>query len=146
MLNKLNEEIKKAMKARDMKRLSTLRGLMAAAKNIAIDDSRKEASDEDVLASVTKGLKQRADSVEQYKNAGRDDLVEVEEFEIAIYKEFQPEQMGEEEVAALVEKVISDTGAESKKDMGKVMGALMPLVKGKADGKLVSKIVGMKLT
>lgn len=145
MVTKLNDEIKTAMKARDMKRLSTLRGLMAAAKNVAIDDGRKEASDEDVLASVTKGLKQRADSVEQYKNAGRDDLVEIEEFEIAIYKEFQPEQMSEEEVTALVEKVIADTGAESKKDMGKVMGGLMPLVKGKADGKLVSKIVGMKL-
>lgn len=146
MISKLNEEIKTAMKARDMQRLSTLRGLMAAAKNIAIDDGRKETSDEDLLASVTKGLKQRADSVEQYKNAGRDDLVEKEEFEIAIYKEFQPEQMSEEDVTAIVEKVIADTGADGKKDMGKVMGALMPLVKGKADGKLVSKIVGMKLS
>ena len=145
MVEKLNSEIKTAMKARDSKRLSTLRGIMAAAKNSAIDDKRKEVTADDILKAITKGIKQRLDSVEQYKAANRNDLVEVEEFEIEIYKEFQPKQMSEEEIVAIVKEAIAKIGASSKKDMGKVMGMLMPQTKGKADGKLVSRIVNEQL-
>lgn len=146
MITKLNSEIKEAMKAKNKERLTTLRSLLSEAKNIAIDDKRREASDEDLLKAVTKGIKQRKDSIEQYVEAGRDDLADVEKFELAVLEEFQPQQMSEEEITAIVTETIDAVGASSKADMGKVMGALMPKVKGKADGSLVSKIVNQKLS
>lgn len=146
MIDKLNSEIKEAMKARNKERLTTLRSLLSEAKNIAIDDKRREASSDDLLKAVIKGIKQRKDSIEQYEEAGRDDLAEVEKFELAILEEFQPKQMSEEEIEAVVTETIAAVGASSKADMGKVMGALMPKVKGKADGSLVSKIVNQKLS
>lgn len=146
MVTKLNSEIKEAMKAKNKERLTTLRSLLSEAKNIAIDDKRREASDEDLLKAVTKGIKQRKDSIEQYEEAGRNDLADVEKFELAILEEFQPEQMGEDEITAIVTETIASVGASSKADMGKVMGALMPKVKGKADGSLVSKIVNQQLS
>ena len=146
MLEKLSSEIKIAMRARDSKRLSTLRGVMAAAKNSAIDDKRKEVSTADITTAITKGIKQRQDSIEQFTLAGRTDLVEIEEFEMAIYKEFQPKQLDESEIVALIDAAMEKTGAATKKNMGKLMGALMPQTKGKADGKLVSKLVGERLS
>lgn len=146
MIAKLNSEIKEAMKAKNKERLTTLRSLLSEAKNIAIDDKRREASDEDLLKAVTKGIKQRKDSIEQYEEAGRTDLAEVEKFELSVLEEFQPEQMSEEEITTIVKEIIAAVGASSKADMGKVMGALMPKVKGKADGSLVSKIVNQQLS
>lgn len=146
MISKLTSEIKEAMKAKQKDRLTTLRSLLSEAKNIAIDDKRRDATDEDLLKAVTKGIKQRKDSIEQYEEAGRDDLAEVEKFELGILEEFQPKQLTEDEIAALVEEAVAATGASSKADMGKVMGALMPKVKGKADGSLVSKLVNQKLS
>ena len=145
MLEKLNGEIKSAMKARDSKRLSTLRGIMAASKNSAIEDKRKDVSAEDITKAITKGIKQRQDSIEQFATAGRTDLVDIEKFEMEIYKEFQPKQLSEDEIIKLIDDAIAKSGASSKKEMGKVMGILMPQTKGKADGKLVSKLVGERL-
>ncbi len=146
MIDQLKNEIKSAMKARQKERLATLRSLSSEAKNIAIDDKRREATSEDLLKAVTKGIKQRKDSLEQYESAGREDLAAVERFEITVLEEFQPQQMSEEEITAVVTETIAAVGASSKADMGKVMGALMPKVKGKADGGLVSKVVNQQLS
>ena len=146
MITKLSASIKEAMKAKDKARLTTLRGLMSEAKNIAINDKRKEINNEDLLSALTKGIKQRNDSYESYVLGNRPDLADVEKSEIKILEEFQPKQLTEEQIISIVDDVIVSVGATTKKEMGKVMGALMKRIeKGTADNKLVSKIVGSKL-
>jgi len=142
---KLQEDIKDAMKARDQDKLLALRTLSSDIKKIAIDASRREPSDEDVLAAVSRAIKQREDSAEQFRNAGRLELADVETAQVGWIKAYQPEQLSETEVRAIVSEVIASLGATSKKEMGKVMGALMPRVKGKADGKLVQSVVNALL-
>lgn len=146
MLDKITEETKLAMKAKDKVRVLTLRTIVSEARNKAILDKRKDVTDEDILSSINKNIKQRLDSIEQFNSANRQDLVDTEQAELEILKEFQPKQMSEEDIIALVDKVIVETSASTKKDLGNVMGKLMPQVKGKADGKLVSKIVNDKLS
>ena len=104
------------------------------------------ASEEDVLSVVQTQVKQRRDSIEQFKNAGRQELADKEQKELEILQVFLPEQLSEEEVLKLVKEAISQTNANSITDMGKVMGALMPKVKGKTDGNLISSIVKKELT
>ena len=140
ILEQLQEDIKTAMRNRDKLRLLTLRNLMAEVKNIAID-SGKESTDETVITVVAKGLKTRQDSAQQYQDADRKDLADVELAEIEILKEYQPAQMDEEALRSIISETISSVGATSAKEMGKVMGALMPKVKGKADGGLVNRLV-----
>ena len=142
---KLQEDIKDAMKARDQDKLLALRTLSSDIKKIAIDAGRREPSDEDVLAAVSRAIKQREDSAEQFRNAGRLELADVETAQVGWIKAYQPEQLSETEVRAIVSEVIASLGATSKKEMGKVMGALMPRVKGKADGKLVQSVVNALL-
>jgi uncharacterized protein YqeY len=145
ILSTIKEHIKDAMKSKNREKLLTLRTLHSDIKNVGIN-KRKEVTDEDVASVISKGIKQRLEAIEQFEKAGRTDLVEKEQEQIAIYKLFQPKQLEPPEIEELVEKVITETGASAKKDMGTVMKALMPLIKGRADGKIVSKIVTSKLS
>ena len=142
---RLLSDIKVAMKARDKEKLSALRYLHSEIKNYSIKEGR-EPEDEDVVAVVTKLIKQRREAAEQFSSAGREDLVEKEESQVSIYQAYQPAQLGAEELEALVVAAIQKTGASGRGDMGKVMGVLMPQTKGRADGKLVSRLVGEKLS
>ena len=144
----LQEELKQSMLARDELKTSVLRMVLSAINYYEIQKGGAgyEAADEDVMAVIGKEAKQHNDSIEQFKKAGRQDLVDKETKELEILKQYLPEQMDEEEIKKLVEEAISQTGASSIQDMGKVMGILMPKIKGRADGSLVSKIVKDSLT
>ena len=143
----LKEELKQSMLARDSEKTSALRMVISALGYYEIEKGGAgyEATEEDVEAVLQKQVKQRRDSVEQFKLGGRDDLVEKEAKEIEMLEKYLPAQMSEDDVQKLVEEAVAQTGATSAADMGKVMGALMPKVKGKADGGLVSKLVKEKL-
>ena len=138
---KLQEDVKEAMKARDQEKLLALRTLTSDIKKIAIDAGRRDPSDEDCIAAVTKAIKQREDSAAQMEAGGRPELAERERAQVDWIRAYQPAQLTPEELADLVKKVIAETGAASKKEMGKVLGALMPMVKGRADGKSVQALV-----
>jgi uncharacterized protein len=145
---KLREELKQSMLARAELKTSVLRMLLSAVNYYEIQKGGAgyEATDEDVLAVIQKEAKQRRDSIEEYKKAKRQELVDKEIKELGMLQAYLPQQMGEEEIKSLVKNAIDQTGAKTIADMGKVMGALMPKVKGKADGGLVSKIVRESLT
>jgi uncharacterized protein YqeY len=136
----LLEDIKVAMKARDTDALTTLRAMNAQIKDATINQG-KEISDAAVATVLAKAVKQRLESAEQFRDGDRQDLADIEEREIALLRKYQPTQLTESEIEAVVRTCASETGATEKKDMGKLMGALMPQVKGKADGKLVNQIV-----
>ena len=140
---KLQEELKQSMLAKDSLRTSVLRMLLSAINYYEIQKGGAgyEATDEDVLSVIQKEAKQRRDSIEEFKKANRPELVEKEEKELEMLQVYLPQQMSKEEIKTLVKEVVSQTGAKTMADMGKVMGALMPKIKGKADGGMVSKIV-----
>ena len=140
--DRLMEDMKQAMKDKEAGRLklSVIRMVRSAAKNVEID-RRKELDDNELLDVVAKEVKMRRDSLDEFRKAGRPELLAVLEQEIAILMEYLPEQMSEAEVRALVTQAVADAQAASAKDMGKVMALLMPKVKGRADGKLVNSIV-----
>lgn len=144
----LKDELKKAMLDRDTERTSTLRMVISALGYYEINKggANYEATEEDVEAVLQKEVKQRRDSIEQFKAGGRNDLVEKETKEVEMLSQFLPKQMDENEIKTIVTETIQATGATSMQDIGKVMGALMPKVKGKADGGLVNKIVRESLT
>lgn len=144
----LKDELKKAMLDRDSERTSTLRMVISALGYYEINKggANYDATEEDVEAVLQKEVKQRRDSIEQFKAGGRNDLVEKETKEVEMLSQFLPKQMDESEIKAIVTETIQATGATSMQDIGKVMGALMPKVKGKADGGLVNKIVRESLT
>jgi uncharacterized protein YqeY len=133
-----------AMRARDERRTSTLRMAMAAAHNRQIELGRA-LTDEETVEVLGRQLKQRRESVEQFRAGGREERAEAEEAEAAILAEFLPEQLGEDELRAMVDEAVTSTGASTPADMGKVMGALMPSTKGRADGKVVSDLVRQRL-
>jgi hypothetical protein len=137
---KLTEDMKTAMKAKDAARLSTIRMLNSSIKNKEIDQ-RRELTDEEVAAVISTAVKQRRDSIEQFKAGARQDLVEQEEAEVAILISYLPQQLTEDEIRDIVKSAIAETSASSAKDMGKVMKVIMPKTKGKADGALVNKVV-----
>lgn len=143
----LKEELKKSMLAKDTEKTSVLRMVISALGYYEIEKGGAgyEASEEDVESVLQKQVKQRRDSVEQFQAGNRADLVEKESKEIAMLEVYLPAQMGEDEVRKLVKEAVAQTGATSAADMGKVMGALMPKTKGKADGGLVSKLVREQL-
>lgn len=143
----LQDELKQAMLAKDSVKTSVLRMLISAIGYAEIQKGGAgyEATEEDVMATIQKEAKQHRDSIEQFKNAGRNELVEKEEVELKILEAYLPAQMGEDEVRKLVVDAIAKSGAASPADIGKVMGILMPQVKGKADGGLVSRIVREEL-
>ncbi len=134
----IKADIKDAMRAKDVTKRDTLRNLNAAIKQIEVDE-RRDLSDGDVEAILTKYLKQREDAKAQFKEAGRDDLVEKEDAEIAIVKQYLPEPLSDDELKALLKEVIEEVGATSMKDMGKVMGAIKSKAGSRADGSKVNK-------
>ncbi|WP_134700144.1 GatB/YqeY domain-containing protein [Ammoniphilus sp. YIM 78166] len=140
LLDKLNDDMKQAMKDKDKLKLSVIRMVKSSAKNEEINQG-KELTDDQVLTLFNRELKQRRDSLQEFENAGRTDLAEQTRAEIEVLLTYLPEQLGEAEVRQIVQETVEQVGATSKKDLGKVMGAIMPKVKGKADGNLVNKIV-----
>lgn len=146
--NRLTENIKTAMKAKDKIRLETIRSIKKAVmeKEISLrpegQDTLTEAQELDILAQQAK---QRRDSIEQYSKAGRDDLADREAQELVIIEEYLPQQLSEEELSQLIDEIITKVGAKLPKDMGKVMGMAMKQLKGKADGKQVQAMVKAKL-
>ena len=142
---RITDDVKTAMRSKDKQRLGTLRLLTAAIKQIEVDQ-RIELDDDNIVAIIEKMLKQRKDSIEQFEKAGRNELAEIEIKEVAILKEFMPEQLSDAEVETLIDEAIAATGAEAMKDMGKVMGILKPKLAGKADMGAVSGKIKAKLS
>lgn len=137
----LTADMKEAMKSHDKDRLSVIRFVRGAIRQAEIDGGHKELSDEDVIGVISKEVKMRKDSIEEFKKGGREDLVAKTQAEIDVLMPYLPAQLSEDEIRALVKEAVEKTGASTPKDMGKVMGMLMPKVKGRADGKLVNTIV-----
>lgn len=138
--SKILDDMKLAMKAKDKKKVGTIRLLSAAMKQIEVDE-RKELTNDDVVNIVIKMVKQRKDSATQYKNANREDLMDQELYEIGILEDYLPEQLSEDEISSLISNTITKMGASGMQDMGKVMGALRPQLAGKADmGQVSQKI------
>lgn len=144
MYDKLMADMKSAMKAKDMMAVNAIRGIIAKAKDLTVN-AGKEMTDDAVLGVIAKGVKQRDESIAQFEAAGRAELAEGEKAERAFLQKYLPAQLSEAEVSAIVKAVIVETGATSKKDMGKVMKETMARTKGQADGKLVSRLVGAAL-
>lgn len=141
---RLTAGMKEAMKSRDSLRLSAIRMVLSSVKNRDIE-LRHELGDAEITETIATLCKQRRESIRLFKEAGRQELVDKEEAELAVMLEFLPQQLTRQELEALVDKAIAETSASSGKDMGKVMKVLVPLVSGRADGKLVSEVVKEKL-
>ena len=141
---RIQEDIKNAMRAQQREQLGVLRLVTAAIKQKEVDE-RVELDDSQVLAVLDKMVKQRRESLEQYQKAGRDDLAAQEMFELDVIQAYLPEPLGEEELAALIQSAIADSGASSIRDMGTVMSALRAQVQGRADMKAVSQAVKNQL-
>lgn len=142
----ITQKMKEAMKAKDKPKLEAIRAI----KNAILQEKTKAGGGDEIdeateMKMLQKLVKQREDSAEIYKKEGRDELAEKELFEATIIKEFLPEPLSEEEIRAEIEKIITETGASSMKDMGKVMGMANKQMAGRADGKLISEIVRAKL-
>jgi uncharacterized protein YqeY len=138
------DDVKSAMRARDQKRLTALRLITSAIKQIEVD-KRIEVDDQIVLGILDKMVKQRRESLEQYESAGRDDLAAQEKFELELIGVYLPEALSDDEVAALIKQAVADTGASSIRDMGAVMNKLRAEVQGRADMKAVSSAVKAQL-
>ncbi len=142
---RITDDMKSAMKAKDKQALKAVRMILGAIKQKEVDD-RIELDDAQVMSVIQKMVKQRKDSISQFSDAGRTDLVEVEEAELVIINSYMPEQLSDEEVAAVVDKAITDSGADSMKDMGELMGILKGQLDGKADMAKVSSLIKDKLS
>jgi len=145
LLEQIEKDLVEAMKTKDEAKVSTLRMLKSAIHNWQIAQ-RKEPQDIDILQVAQKEIKSRKDSIEMYRKGEREELVQKEEGEIAILKEYLPEQVNPSEIRAKVKEIITQTGASGLQDMGKVMGPIMSEFKGKADGTTVSSIVKEELS
>lgn len=143
--SQLNDAMKAAMRAKEKERLGTIRLVLAAIKQREVDE-RVEMDDAAVLAVLDKMVKQRRESIAQYRDAGREELAAVEEAEIAIIQEFLPAALSDEEIEALIDEALASTGASSIKDMGKVMGVVKPKIQGRADVGAVSARIKDKLS
>ncbi len=142
---RIQEDVKAAMKAKDKARLGVLRLVTAAIKQKEVDD-RTELNDDQVIAVLEKMVKQRRDAIAQYEKAGRTELAAQEAFEIGIIQEYLPEPLSEAEISALIDQAIQETGAAGMQDMGKVMGWLKPRLAGRADMGQVSQILRQRLS
>ena len=142
--DRVTEDMKAAMRAKDAARLSTVRLLLAAMKQKEVDE-RVELSDADVLGILEKMVKQRRESIAQYEKAARQDLADQEKYEIGVLSAYLPQQMGEAEVAQAIAAAVAESGAAGVKDMGKVMALLKPRLAGRADLGKVSALVKSKL-
>lgn len=142
---RLLEDMKEAMKSKNKQKLSVIRMARAAIKNVEID-KRKDLEDNEVIEVLAKEVKQRRDSIKEYEKAGKEDIVVDLNKEIEILSDYLPEQLTEDELEVLVNESIEELGASSMADMGKVMGTIMPRVKGRADGNIVNTLVRQKLS
>lgn len=138
--DEIMQSVKQAMRAKDAPRRDALRGLQAAIRQVEVD-TQKELSDADVLKILQTEAKKRKESIEAFESGGRQDDADKEQYELELIEVYLPEQMSEAEITVIVKAAIEKTGAESAQDMGKLMGVIMPQVRGKADGKLVNQIV-----
>ena len=145
LLDKLSEELKTAMKSGDKLRVETLRLLRAQLKDAQIAKQNPLAP-EDEMAVLNSAAKKRREAIEAYRKGGRDDLAEKESAELALIAEYLPKALSAEELNGLVEEAVQETGAHGLSDLGKVMSALMPKIKGRADGKMAQQIVRERLT
>ncbi|MEA3489068.1 MAG: GatB/YqeY domain-containing protein [Candidatus Omnitrophota bacterium] len=146
MLEKeITEAVKQALKAGEKVKLSALRMLISEIKNKKIADRVETLDDEKVIGIVRKMVRRHKESIEQFKQGGREDLVDKEAAELAVIEEYMPDELSEDEISRIISEVIEKTGAVSPKDMGAVMGAVMDRVKGRANGKIISRMVQEKL-
>ena len=142
---RITDDMKLAMKAKDKQVLKAVRMILGAIKQKEVDD-RIELDDAQVMTIIQKMVKQRKDSISQFSDAGRTDLVDVEEAELVVINSYMPEQLSDEEVSVAVDKAITNSGANSMKDMGKLMGMLKSQLDGQADMGLVSRLIKDKLS
>ncbi len=142
--DRIKDDMKAAMRAKDKERLKIVRMILAAIKQIEVDE-RIELDDERIVLTLDKMLKQRRESIKQFNEAGRSDLTEIEEVEVLVIQDFLPKALSSEEIEEMVVKAVSDSSAESIKDMGKVMGILRPQMLGRADMSVVSSVIKVKL-
>ncbi|GEL78321.1 GatB/YqeY domain-containing protein [Tenuibacillus multivorans] len=140
LLERLNEDMKQALKNKEKDRLAVIRMVKSSLQNEAIKKG-EELSEDDEMQVLTREVKQRKDSLQEFKNANREDLVEKTEQELQVIQDYLPEQLSDEELEQIIVQTIEEIGASSKNEMGKVMSAVMPKVKGKADGSKVNKMV-----
>ncbi|MFD2637480.1 GatB/YqeY domain-containing protein [Piscibacillus salipiscarius] len=140
LLERLNQDMKQALKNKEKDRLAVIRMVKSSLQNEAIKKGG-ELSEGDEMQVLTREVKQRKDSLQEFKNANRDDLAEKTEQELEIIQAYLPEQLTDEELEQIIINTINEVGATSKQDMGKVMSAVMPKVKGQADGSKVNKLV-----
>ncbi len=140
----ISDDMKAAMRAKDVARLAAVRLLLAAIKQREVDE-RIELSDADVVAVIEKMLKQRRDSISQYEAAGRQELADVEKFEVGVLQTYMPQQLSEAEIDAAIAEAVAATGAAGPQDMGKVMGVLKPKLAGRADMGKVSALIKAQL-
>ena len=143
--DRILQDVKDAMRAKDKPRLATIRLITAAIKQREVDE-RIELDDTQVLVVLDKMCKQRRESISQFEQAGRDDLAAQEKAELALIQEYLPEQLGEAEINGLIDAAMEQTGAASMKDMGKVMGQLKPKLQGRADMGAVSALIKARLS
>lgn len=141
LLEQLNTDMKQAMKDKDKDKLGVIRMVKASLQNEAIKQGKDTLSEDDELTVLSRELKQRKDSLQEFKAAGRDDLVAKLDVEINVLQAYMPKQLSEQDLEEIVQNTIKEVNATSKKEMGKVMSAIMPKVKGKADGSAINKLV-----
>lgn len=143
--DKLLSDMKDAMKARDKVRLGVIRGIKAQVMNAKVADGNHDLTEDQINNIIMKEIKQLKESLEEFQKADRQDLVEEQQAKLKIAEEYAPKQLSEAEVEKVVQETISQIGAESMADFGKVMGAIMPKVKGQADGSIINKLVKQQL-
>lgn len=142
----IQSDLTAAMKARDKETVKTLRMIVAAIRNARVEGGRSgDLSDEETLALLTREAKKRTEAAEAYDQAGRPELAAEERAELEIVRRYLPEQLGEEEIRAAVDEAVAETGAQGPGDLGRVMSAVMPKLRGRADGKAVNAIVRERL-
>lgn len=145
LLEKLNQDMVQAMKKKDKETLSVIRMVKASIQNETIKLGKEHLSEDEELTILSRELKQRKESLQEFTSAGRDDLVDKVQFEISVLEQYMPKQLSTEELEEIVVQAIRDANATTMKDFGKVMGIVIPLTKGKADGSQVKQIVEKKL-
>jgi len=145
LLDQLTTDMKQAMKQKDKERLSTIRMMKSSLQNEAIHLG-KDLSDEEILVVLSRELKQRKDSLQEFEQAGREDLVGNVMNEIKVVEGYMPRQLSDDELSQMVDQAIQEVGASSKADMGKVMEVIMPKVRGRANGGKVNKLVHIRLS
>jgi uncharacterized protein len=145
ILDQLNQDMKDAMRSRDKQRLSVIRSVKSSLQNESINKGQ-ELTDDEILTVLNREMKQRKESLHEFEQADRQDLVIKTNAEIQVLSEYMPSQLSDEELRQIVHETIEQVGAQSKSDMGKVMGAIMPKVKGRADGSEVKQLVHQSLS